>query len=130
MKSFNPSLLVIFFTILFSCSTIEPELIIRHQITGPIETNCYLVYDNQTMEAALIDVGDDIDTLMQYIEENRLEIEYILCTHGHMDHIFNVPAMLERFPGAKTVIHKLDYNDLWTQNEWVKANMDAETLGI
>ena len=114
--------------IILSCSTLEPELKILHQVTGPIETNCYLIYDTKTMDAALIDVGDAIDTLMQYIDENQLDMKYILCTHGHIDHLYNVPALRDRFPEAKTVIHKLDYDDLWTQGEWVQANMDAETL--
>ena len=93
--------------IILSCSTLEPELKILHQVTGPIETNCYLIYDTKTMDAALIDVGDAIDTLMQYIDENELDIKYILCTHGHIDHLYNVPALRDRFPEAKTVIHKL-----------------------
>jgi glyoxylase-like metal-dependent hydrolase (beta-lactamase superfamily II) len=92
------------FAIIFSCSTVEPELKILHQVTGPIETNCYLIYDNQTMEAALVDVGDAIDTLLQYIEENDLDVKYILCTHGHYDHVIGVPDILDRFPEAKTVI--------------------------
>ena len=40
------------------------ELVILHQVTGPIETNCYLLYDARTGEAALIDVGGPIDTLL------------------------------------------------------------------
>ena len=114
--------------IIHSCTFNESKLIQVHQVTGPIETNSYLIYDSKTLEAALIDVGDTIDTLLQFIEENDLEINYILCTHGHMDHVYNVPAMLKIFPDAKTVIQKLDYDDLFTQAEWVQANMDPETL--
>ena len=116
------------FAIIFSCSTVEPELKILHQVTGPIETNCYLIYDNQTMEAALVDVGDAIDTLLQYIEENDLDVKYILCTHGHYDHVIGVPDILHRFPEAKTVIHKLDYDDMSVQGEWVLENMDPEFI--
>ena len=128
MKSLKPHLAVLCCSFILSCSTLEPELKILHQVTGPIETNCYLIYDTKTMDAALVDAGDVIDTLMQYIDENKLDIMYILCTHGHIDHLYNVPALRDRFPEAKTVIHKLDYDDLWTQGEWVQANMDAETL--
>jgi glyoxylase-like metal-dependent hydrolase (beta-lactamase superfamily II) len=101
---------------------------IKHQVTGAIETNCYLIYDSKTLEAALIDVGDAIDTLVEYIEENDLDVKYILCTHGHIDHLYFVPSMRNLFPEAKMVIHKLDYDDLWTQGEWVQANLDPETL--
>lgn len=128
MQLAKAALIAFLLNVSFACSNTGPELKILHQVTGAIETNCYLVYDSETLEAALIDVGDAIDTLIQYIEENELDLKCILCTHGHIDHIYNVPAIREMFPGAKTVIHRLDYDDLWTQGEWVQANMDAETL--
>ena len=80
------------------------------------------------MEAALVDVGDAIDTLLQYIEENDLDVKYILCTHGHYDHVIGVPDILDKFPEAKTVIHKLDYDDMLVQGEWVLENMDPEFI--
>jgi len=128
MKALRSAVLALFLCFPLSCSTLRPELKIMHQVTGAIETNCYLIYDSKTMEAALIDVGDAIDTLILYIDENELDIKYILCTHGHIDHLYNVPAIKERFPDAKTVIHKLDYDDLWTQGEWIQVNIDTETL--
>jgi glyoxylase-like metal-dependent hydrolase (beta-lactamase superfamily II) len=128
MKALQQTVISLTLCFIFSCSTVEPELIIKHQVTGPIETNCYLIYDSKTLEAALIDVGDDIDTLMQFIEEYGLDIKYILCTHGHLDHVYAVPGMLGKFPEAKSVIHKLDYDDLFTQGEWALENLDAETL--
>ncbi len=128
MQLFKTGLLIVCITIILSCATSRPELKIVHQVTGPIETNCYLIYDTKTMEAALVDAGDVIDTLVDYIEQHRLDLKYILCTHGHIDHVYYVPSVLDNFPEAKTVIHKLDYDDLWTQGEWVQANMDAETL--
>ena len=128
MLNVKPALIAFLPYIILSCSTVEPELKIMHQLTGPIETNCYLIFDTKTREAALVDVGDVIDTLVDYIEQLQLNLKYILCTHGHIDHLYNVPSILDQFPEAKTVIHKLDYDDLWTQGEWVQANMDAETL--
>jgi glyoxylase-like metal-dependent hydrolase (beta-lactamase superfamily II) len=128
VKNPKPTLIALILAIFISCSTTEPELKIIHQITGPIETNCYLIYDNQTMETALVDVGDKIDTLVQYIEQYDLDIKYILCTHGHYDHVIGVPDILVRFPEAKTVIHKLDYNDLFIAKEWLMANLDEEDI--
>ena len=128
MKVCKSVYMILLPAVLWSCSTSAPELKLMHQVTGAIETNCYLIYDSETLEAALIDAGDAIDTLIQYMEENELYLKFILCTHGHMDHVYNVPAIREIFPDAKTVIHTLDYDDLWTQEEWVLANMDAETL--
>ncbi len=77
MKPAKPFLIAFLLAIFFSCSTTEPELKIMHQVTGPIETNCYLIYDSQTRDAALVDVGDVIDTLLVYIEDHDLDIKYI-----------------------------------------------------
>jgi glyoxylase-like metal-dependent hydrolase (beta-lactamase superfamily II) len=128
MHFFKTSMLVVCLGSILSCATTIPKLKVIHQVTGPIETNCFLIYDTKTMEAALVDVGDKIDTLEEFIDEHRLDVKYILCTHGHIDHVYNVPYIIDRFPEAKTVIHQLDYDDLLTQGEWVQANMDAETL--
>ena len=128
MKCPKPALIAFLFAFILSCSTVEPELKIIHQVTGPIETNCYLIYDNQTMEAALVDVGDVVDTLVGYIEQHELDLKYILCTHGHIDHVYNVPAIHDKFTKAKTVIHKLDYDDMLVQGEWVLENMDPEFI--
>jgi hydroxyacylglutathione hydrolase len=128
MKICKSVYLIPLMAVLGSCSASTPELMILHQVTGAIETNCYLVYDSETLEAALIDVGDAIDTLLQQIKEKNLDVTYILCTHGHIDHVYSVPAIRDMFPDAKTVINRLDYDDLWTQGEWVEAHMDAETL--
>ncbi len=49
--------IMICLTINLSCATKRPQLMIIHQVTGAIETNCYLIYDNKTMEAALVDAG-------------------------------------------------------------------------
>jgi glyoxylase-like metal-dependent hydrolase (beta-lactamase superfamily II) len=128
MKTMNPTLIAFLFAIILSCTTIEPELKIIHQVTGPIETNCYLIYDSQTREAALVDVGGPIDTLIEFIEQHDLNLKYFLCTHGHPDHFIQVPELRDRFPGAKTVLHKLDYDDLFIAKEWLMENLDEEDI--
>ncbi len=105
MKNLKPAAVVFFLAIFFSCSTKAPELKLMHEVTGPIETNCYLIYDNQTMEAALVDVGGPIDSLVKYIEQNDLDLKYFLCTHGHPDHLIEVPDLRNRFPETKLVLH-------------------------
>ncbi len=65
--------LIFLLGIIVSCTTVEPELQIMHQVTGPIETNCYLIFDTKTKVAALVDVGDIIDTLMWVLEEITTE---------------------------------------------------------
>ena len=85
--------------LLISC-TKSGELVVLHQVTGPVETNCYLLYDAVSKEAALIDVGGSIDKLVSHIKENELDLKYIFASHVHMDHVEGVPQIKKQFPDA------------------------------
>ena len=71
----------------------------------PIENNCYLITDEKTNKSALVDCTEDSDKMMNFIEGANLE--YILLTHGHFDHIGGVKAVKAK-TGAKVVISKED----------------------
>ncbi len=77
-------------------------------VVGILATNCYLVIDEATREAALIDPADSPDELSALIEREGVTLRYILLTHGHRDHTYAVPAMHERYPDAAVYIHRLD----------------------
>ncbi len=54
---------------------------------GQLETNCYIVINEKTLECVVIDPGDESNTIMDYIESNRLKCMAIMLTHGHFDHV-------------------------------------------
>jgi hydroxyacylglutathione hydrolase len=54
---------------------------------GVYQTNCYIVYDEKTMETAVIDPGGDFPEIKSYVEANGLNVKYIIITHAHGDHI-------------------------------------------
>lgn len=81
---------------------------ILHRIVSSYETNCYLLIDEQTNDAALIDPGDDAAMLEQFVKEQDVTLRYILITHGHRDHTFAVPEVKKAFPDARVYIHKKD----------------------
>ena len=60
---------------------------------GPIQTNCYLVWDQDTKNAALIDPGGDKDSIDALVAESGVEVKHILLTHGHPDHCFYAGAI-------------------------------------
>lgn len=62
---------------------------------GMLMTNCYIVWDEHTMNAAVIDPGDDGAYLADCLKKKGLKLQYILLTHGHFDHISGVPELLE-----------------------------------
>lgn len=62
---------------------------LRYQIipVTPFQQNCSLVWCDQTNKAALIDPGGDLHLLKEVIDKAGVELEKILLTHGHLDHV-------------------------------------------
>jgi len=83
MKIFK-LILVFFIFVLANCTSTE-EIHVAYQVTGAVKTNCYLLFGDKSKEAALIDVGGPIDTLLEIIEEKDLSLKYFLFTHSHFD---------------------------------------------
>ncbi|MEY4710634.1 MAG: hypothetical protein RIS88_84 [Pseudomonadota bacterium] len=52
----------------------------------PFAQNCSLVWDDQTMRAAVIDPGGDLDLLLGEVKRLGLKLEQIWLTHAHIDH--------------------------------------------
>ena len=61
---------------------------------GQLETNCYVVVNEETLACVVIDPGDESNAIMDYIESNRLRCEAIMLTHGHFDHVGAVNEIL------------------------------------
>ena len=61
-------------------------MIVRTYPLGSLQTNCYLVIDETTNKAAIIDPGAQADYIIREIESLGIEIDSILLTHCHFDH--------------------------------------------
>lgn len=60
---------------------------IHVSVLGSVNTNCYIVSNQSTKEAIVIDPADRADVIEAYIKEEGLTLKGILLTHGHFDHI-------------------------------------------
>lgn len=120
------SILLLVFLFIFCGS--QGDFVLVHQKTGHILTNCYLLYDSQSKEAALIDAGGPIDSLVAHIHENNLKLKYIFATHCHMDHVINVPVIQEKFPKAKVGYNREDYQNFLIWEEWMEKHMDKKEI--
>lgn len=74
---------------------------------GNFLTNCYVIADDETKEAAIIDPADDFQKLKGFIEEHSLKVKYILLTHAHGDHILALPEM-KAYTNAPVGVHQAD----------------------
>ena len=82
-------------------------MIIKTVVIGPLQVNCYIIADEASKKAVVIDPGDEPERIMDVINEGGLKVEYIICTHGHFDHVGAV-IDLKRETGARVVLHKED----------------------
>ena len=76
--------------------------------------NMYILIDEETKKCAVVDPGGASDKILNYIKINSLELEYILLTHGHGDHIGAVNTIKSR-TNAKVVAHN-DEQELLNDN--------------
>lgn len=60
---------------------------------GQMQTNCYLLADQESKKCFIIDPGDDSDYIQRVIADNDLVPQIILATHGHFDHIMGVTEL-------------------------------------
>ena len=83
---------------------------IRSMPVGPIGTNCYILEDEKTREAAVVDPGGDAPEILRALGD--AELRYILLTHGHYDHTGAAAGLQEAFPQAAVYIHRADFQDV------------------
>jgi len=77
-----------------------------HQLqVGNMQNFTYILEDEKTGEAVLVDPSWDLDELFNCIRRNNLKIKYIINTHHHFDHTLGNEAMANA-TGAQIVQHK------------------------
>jgi glyoxylase-like metal-dependent hydrolase (beta-lactamase superfamily II) len=80
---------------------------------GLAETNAYLIVDEATRAAAIIDAPESTTAdLIAAAKKNNYDVQYLLLTHGHWDHISDHQVVTDAFPKAKVLIHKLEEKKL------------------
>ena len=90
---------------------------IRTVVAGIYGANCYIIMDENTKQAAVIDPGGDVDDILKAINTMGAKVKYILLTHGHVDHTSGVEE-LKTITKAKVCMNKHD-DDLITNGEYL-----------
>ena len=91
-------------------------MLIKTLPVGHLETNCYIVIDEDTRKCAIIDPGAESNTILDCVESNKLMPVIIFLTHGHFDHHIALKAVMEA-TGAPAYINEHDIGFLGRFND-------------
>lgn len=75
-------------------------------VQTPFQQNTRVVSCEQTGKAICIDPGEESPEVVEYIEQNGLDLAAICLTHGHLDHVGGAAYLHDRFPEADVIAHR------------------------
>jgi glyoxylase-like metal-dependent hydrolase (beta-lactamase superfamily II) len=96
---------------------------IRTFVVSPFQANCYLVSDEATGEAVLIDPGGDADRLIAGVRKAGVALKSLYATHAHIDHVGAAEAVKKAF-GVPFLLHRAD--QFWID----RIEAQAATFGL
>ena len=102
-----------------------------HEIipVGLLQCNCSIFGDEQSRQAIVIDPGDEIQNILALLGKHSLQVQAIVITHAHIDHIGGA-AKLKAATGAPVFMNRNDlelYDHLDTQASWLGMETPERT---
>ena len=103
------------------------SLIVKQLPVGELQANCYLVYEETSKKAIIIDPGDEGDFISEEVIRLGLQPQAIILTHGHFDHVmgllevklnFNIPILIHE--ADKFLLESLQSR----AQHWLKRKVD------
>jgi glyoxylase-like metal-dependent hydrolase (beta-lactamase superfamily II) len=92
-------------------------MIIETRAAPPFFKNGFVVADERTRDAVVIDPGDEVDELLAIVGRQALAVHHILLTHAHVDHVTGV-ARAKRALAVPVSLHR---NDLFLYEHAVES---------
>ena len=117
----------------------------------PFQQNCSLVWDDQSLQAAVIDPGGDLHLILEEVARRNLKLEQIWLTHAHIDHAGGTAVLAHTLglpivgphPGDQFWIDRLSYQgrmfqfpdaEVFTPTRWLQdgdtVELGAHTLNV
>lgn len=116
----------------------------RRYILGDLKTNCYLI--EHMRKNILIDAGCDIQKVIDFLQENNMELDYVFITHVHYDHIGGLNDLVNTFSNVQVVVNKneaqfltdikhnlseLDHQEITYSGDFITYDeLDCDALGL
>jgi len=120
---------VLLLAVLIYSSTGErhKNMVLIRLIVGPLQVNCFILADQKTKEAVVIDPGDDARQIMKIIHDKGFRVRYIVNTHSHFDHV-GANKEIKETTGAELLLHEADAPGLaMTQQQSRSFGMEPVT---
>ena len=70
----------------------------------PFQQNCALVWDDATGRGVVVDPGGDVARILEAVRQQKVQVERILLTHGHIDHAGGAAALREELSQGGAVV--------------------------
>lgn len=101
---------------------------IEGRAMGALGANCYLYACMESKRAAIIDPGAEGKRIYRWVLEKGLKVDYILLTHGHVDHIGAVDELRELLGDVSVGIHEGDAEMLTNGRQNLSSYMGSELV--
>ncbi len=75
---------------------------------GPFQANAYIISDDVTSRAVIVDPGAEGERLGERVRELALDLDAIWVTHGHLDHVGGIAGVRRIFPTVPIWLHDAD----------------------
>ena len=83
-------------------------MIIKTFVSGMLDNNNFIVIDDVSKEAVLIDCSEYLKDFKTTLDRYNATLKYVLITHGHFDHVLGLNEFHENYPEVPIYVHKDD----------------------
>jgi metallo-beta-lactamase len=74
--------------------------------TFPFDENIYIYYDEQSLDACIIDPGGSFEKIREFVNSKKLKVKSVILTHGHADHIGALQEIIDHYKDIEVIAAK------------------------